>query len=90
MPGVGNIGRTLTTKEHEGTLWVAENSIILTSVVATSYILSKFIDLYIHKKCEFYVKCISINLKKSILSQKWPTILGRDLHLIELKLLSFD
>ena len=44
---VGNIDRRLTTKKHEGTLWVTEKSIILISVVAMSYIiLSNFIDLY--------------------------------------------
>ena len=43
---VGNIERRLTTKKHEGTLWVIEKSIILTSVVALSFIiLSNFICL---------------------------------------------
>ena len=32
------------TKEHEGTLWVTENSIALISVVATSYI--KFVKIH--------------------------------------------
>jgi len=66
LPGVGNIERRLTTKEHEGTLWVTENSIILLSVVATNYaILSKFIDFYIPKKDEFInVNYTSIKLKK--------------------------